>query len=93
MDIYLHYSCRMHLSFILLILYPHHPGPAVPGVADPVVELQEQLKQLRRELQFLASKGGRVILELTAKLETRDKIITELRNKIQKLESEDPKQM
>ena len=52
-------------------------------------ELEQEIQRLRQQLEMMAEKGGKVIVDLSSKLEHRDNVIQSLQNKISQLETVD----
>ena len=52
-------------------------------------ELEQEILRLRQQLEMIAEKGGKVIVDLSSKLEHRDNIIESLQHKISQLETTD----
>ena len=51
--------------------------------------LQNEIKKLRSELEFIAKNGGKVIVDLSNKLDAKDDFIEKLEKKIRKLSTPD----
>ena len=54
-------------------------------------ELEQEILRLRQQLEMIAEKGGKVIVDLSSKLEHRDNIIQSLQHKISQLETTEQK--